>query len=142
MHTPHVMSGGRYPVLRALAIMYVIGAALAVLSAIAGIIYIFARAPGTALDHLIMSVGALVAGFFLVVSMLAVAEVLKLFIDMEHNTRMMAAGQVDRAAAPAMITSGAEGTATARADNGAMGGGRRFAEMDEETAEGALLRGH
>ena len=43
MHSPHVVSGGRYPVLRALAIMYVLGAGLAVLSVLAGVIWIFAR---------------------------------------------------------------------------------------------------
>src|SRR5690242_5031653 len=87
MHAPHVQSGGRYPVLRALAIMYVLGSALAVLATLAGIVWIFARAPGNITDHLIMAVGAIVGGFVTVVTLLAVAELLKLFIDIEHNTR-------------------------------------------------------
>ena len=39
MHTPHVLSGGRYPVLRALAIIYVIGAGLALVSTLIGVGY-------------------------------------------------------------------------------------------------------
>src|SRR5689334_16733399 len=94
MHTPHVVSGGRYPVLRALAILYVFGAALAILSVLAGIIWIFARAPGSFVDHLIMSVGTIVGGFVMVVTLLAVAELLKLFIDIEHNSRMSMPGRM------------------------------------------------
>ena len=143
MHKPHVQSGGRYPVLRALAIWYLIGAALTLIGVVIGIGYIFARAPGGFVDHLIMTIGAVIAGFFMVVSLLAVAEVLKLFIDVEHNTRMNAAGRIGMPAAvvttasPTGIASSAE---VARGD----GAGGRLAELDldEETAEAALLRGH
>src|SRR4051812_26061718 len=87
-----VLSGGRYPVLRSLAILYVFGAAVSVLATLAGILYIFAKGPGTFVDHAIMSIVALIGGFFIVVSMLAIAEVLKLFIDVEHNTRVGGGG--------------------------------------------------
>ena len=144
MHTPHVVSGGRYPVLRALAIMYVLGAALAILSVLAGIVWIFARAPGTFVDHLIMSVGALVGGFVMVVSLLAVAELLKLFIDIEHNTRMAMPGRIGMSMS---LPSGETATATVGSDNGAGAAaaaatGNRITALDEETAEAALIRGH
>jgi hypothetical protein len=140
MQRPHVMSGGRYPVLRALAIFYVFGAALAVLATLIGIVYILARGPGSVLDRVIISTGAIVGGFIAVVSMLAVAEVLKLFIDMEHNTRMMGSG----AAAPArtMVAVGpgmAEITSTSSGGDGHI---NRIDALDEETAEAALIRGH
>ena len=139
MHKPHVMSGGRYPVLRALAIMYLVGAALTALALVVGIIYIYARATGTILDRTIMSIGAIVSAFFVVVSMLALAEVLKLFIDVEHNTRMAAQG---RAGAPATVAmTSPTGIAVAeisRNDGGRLGD----LNIDEETAEAALIRGH
>jgi len=117
--------------------MYVIGAALAVLSALAGIIYIFARAPGNAMDHFIMSIGALVAGFVLVVSLLAVAELLKLAIDVEHNTRTSwSSGRTTET--PTGISAAA---AMSGNNDGAMTA-NRLAALDEETAEAALIRGH
>lgn len=128
-----VLSGGRYPVLRSLAILYVLGAALTVLATIAGILWIFAKAPGTAMDHAIMSIGAITAGFFVVVSMLAVAEVLKLFIDVEHNTRTGGAGargMVVETPTSTVVVSGGDGRTN------------RLDALDEETAEAALLRGH
>src|SRR5438876_1230243 len=134
MNRPHVQSGGRYPVLRALAIMYLLGAAVAVLGTVVGICYIYARAPGTILDRTIMSIAALIASFFVIVSMLAVAEVLKLFIDIEHNTRMSAPGRVGMPASVTVATSpsGIAAVEVARSD-----GGGRLAELDldEETAE-------
>jgi hypothetical protein len=125
MHKPHVMSGGRYPVLRSFAILYVLGAALTVLGGIVGIVYALVRAPFSIMDRVIISSGILVATCFAVLTMLAIAELLKLAIDIEHNTRMRAAGPVMREVAPA----------------GTDGGGR-LAALDEETAEAALLRGH
>jgi hypothetical protein len=144
MHTPHVTSGGRYPVLRALAILYVLGSCLAILSVLAGIVWIFARAPGTFVDHLIMSVGAAVGGFVMVVSLLAVAELLKLFIDVEHNTRMAIPGRMGM---PMSMTTAGETTVVASSNGGetvvaTTGTPNRIAALDEETAEAALIRGH
>ena len=84
----HVLSGGRYPVLRALAIIYVVGAALAAISTAITFCYILFSVRFALMDRLIMCVAALGAGFFLIVTALAIAEVLKLAIDIEHNTRM------------------------------------------------------
>ena len=135
MHKPHVLSGGRYPVLRSLAIIYVIGAALVALSTLITLGYVLFAARFSWTDKLVMFAGALAAGFLLVVSMLAVAEVLKLFIDIEHNTRMGAAN--GRIGMPATMT-------PATADIASTDGGRlgELASLDEETAEAALLRGH
>jgi hypothetical protein len=143
MHKPHVQSGGRYPVLRALAIWYLIGAALTLVGVVVGIGYIFARAPGGFTDHLIMTVGALIAGFFVVVSMLAVAEVLKLFIDIEHNTRVNAPGRIGMPAAVVTTASPGGIAVTSEVVRGDGAGGRLAdLDLDEETAEAALLRGH
>jgi len=128
--------------------MYVLGAALAVLSTLAGIIWIFARAPGNFTDHLIMTIGAIVGGFVMVVSLLAVAELLKLFIDVEHNTRTGAGAGSARtivatdAAGGTLIATGGT-TADAGAAMGAGADGvNRITALDEETAEAALIRGH
>jgi hypothetical protein len=133
MQRPHVMSGGRYPVLRSLAIIYVVGAALAALATLVTLIYIpFSNFAWT--DKLIMFVGASAAGFFLTVGSLALAEVLKLFIDVEHNTRMSGSG------ARTMVSVG-PGVAEI-ASVGGNGPTNRLDALDEETAEAALIRGH
>src|SRR5687767_16023305 len=98
MHTPHVRSGGRYPVLRALAIIYMIGAAVAAVGGIIAAVWALAWAPLSATDRLVMAGGALAAAFFVVISMLAIAEVLKLFIDIEHNSRLTAVAAMQRVA--------------------------------------------
>jgi hypothetical protein len=135
MHTPHVRSGGRYPVLRALAIIYVIGAALAAIAAIIGVIWALAAGPGAGTDRLILAAAVLGGGFVTVISMLAIAEVLKLFIDLEHNTRMAAPGIVGM---PAAVT-----PEVVRSDGGgATGHPNRIEALDDETAEAALMRGH
>ena len=131
MHTPHVMSGGRYPVLRALAIIYVIGAALTAVATVIGVIWALAAGAGAGTDRLIIAAAALGGGLFMVITMLAIAEVLKLFIDVEHNTRMAAPGHIGM---PASIT-----PEVARNDGGRV---NRLDVLDEETAEAALLRGH
>jgi hypothetical protein len=157
MHTPHVLSGGRYPVLRSLAIIYVIAAGLAVLSTLLGVAYILFGTRFAWSDRAIMSVGAFTAGFFLVLSMLAIAEVLKLVIDIEHNTRMSAhrgggAGSMPSTiaittsdAATTVVAAEGDGAGAAMAAAGGDGASRtanRLDALDEETAEAALLRGH
>ena len=131
MNKPHVLSGGRYPVLRAMAIIYVIAAGLVAISTILTLGYILFAASFGFTDRLVMFAGALAGGFILCASMLALAEVLKLFIDMEHNTRMAAAGRIGM---PASVTPN-----IASSDGGRLGD---LAALDEETAEAALLRGH
>ncbi len=143
MHTPHVLSGGRYPVLRSLAIIYVIAAGLAVITTVLGVAYLLFATDFAWSDRAIMAVGAITAGFFLVLTMLAIAEVLKLAIDLEHNTRvgaanrtaaMSAAGATTTTTIPAGSTVAADGDGAARVN--------RLDALDEETAEAALLRGH
>ena len=145
MHTPHVLSGGRYPVLRSLAIIYVIAAALAVVSTVLGIAYALFGMRLAWSDRGIIAVGVLTAGFFLVLSMLAIAEVLKLVIDIEHNTRMSASRAAGAPSSIAITTSDAATTVVAAdGDGAAMAAARpnRLDALDEETAEAALLRGH
>jgi hypothetical protein len=149
MNTPHVLSGGRYPVLRSLAIIYVIAAGLAVVSTIIGVLYALFAANYAWSDRLIMAVGAFTAGFFLVLTMLAIAEVLKLVIDIEHNTRVAGRGAAMSAAgatAPATATTTTVSTPAGEtvAVTGGDGAARmnRLDALDEETAEAALLRGH
>jgi hypothetical protein len=145
MHTPHVLSGGRYPVLRALAIIYVIAAGLAVITTLIAIGYVLFGVELAWADRLIMSVGVLTAGVFLVLSMLAIAEVLKLAIDIEHNTRITAvanrASAMSATGATAAdtvsVAAGGDGAAAAAAARS-----NRLDALDEETAEAALLRGH
>ena len=129
--------------LRALAIIYVIAAGLAVISTILGVGYVLFGVGLAWSDRAIIAVGVLTAGVFLVLSMLAIAEVLKLVIDIEHNTRVGANRAGAYAAAPATMTTAA-GVATVEGDGAAAAAarGNRLDELDEETAEAALLRGH
>ena len=120
----HMMSGGRYPVLRSLAILYLLGAAVMALAGIGTVIWSLVGPNLPMTDRLVMAGAALAGTFFLVITMLAVAELLKLAIDVEHNTRM-AHGNGNNVAAPDKA------------------GGRLHQLLEgEETAEGALLRGH
>ena len=125
MMRPQFTSGGRYPVLRALAIIYLIGAAVAVLAGLFAAGWALVSAPWAVGDRIALALSVLAGAFFVVLTMLAIAEALKLFIDIEHNTRL---GALNRFAAA----------------NGPTGdGGRlRLDDIDEETAESALLRGH
>jgi hypothetical protein len=132
MHTPHVMSGGRYPVLRALAILYVLAAALIAVAAVLTTLYAMVTYHLAALDRLIVLAATLAGGFILVISSLAVAELLKLFIDIEHNTRMNAPGLIGM---PSHLEAG-------QAVGSGNGPANRINALDEETAESALLRGH
>lgn len=127
MRTPHIGSGGRYPVLRAVAILYLIMAVVALAAGIVGAGWALLRSPWGVGDRIVLALLVLAGSFFMIVGSLAVAEIIKLFVDMEHNTRV-AAGRAlgENTAAPAAATHN-----------------NRLREFDEEeTAEGALLRGH
>jgi hypothetical protein len=116
--------------------MYILGAALAAIGAVIFAIYSLLAYRLAWSDRLTIVGGTLVGGFIAVITMLAVAELLKLFIDIEHNTRMAAAARP--AGAPvAMVTvsdNGGAGVAPATVN--------RLESLNEETAEAALLRGH
>jgi hypothetical protein len=120
-------------VLRALAILYLVMACVTALAGIAGAIYLLvASRYGGALDRTFLAIGAIVATFYFVVTMLAIAEVIKLFIDMEHNTRMAWPGRIGMPQSVSTVTMSSEYA----------GDGGRLADLDEETAEAALIRGH
>jgi hypothetical protein len=135
MQTPHVMSGGRYPVLRSLAILYLVVAGLTALGSIVAAAWALFAAPWDMLNKVGLAAAILAGGFFLVVSMLAVAELIKLFIDLEHNTRLSVPGRIG--AAESVVT-----PEVARTDGAVTAHVNRLTAIDEETAEGALLRGH
>ena len=143
MHRTHVMTGGRYPVLRALGILYLLGAVAVFCYGLYWIGWTLFRAPASMGDRFTVTLQALAATFFAVVTILALAELIKLVIDIEHNTRMAAthAAGLDNAAATVTTTTAAGTTETTAVP---AGGDRinRIAELDEESAEAALLRGH
>jgi hypothetical protein len=166
MHTTHVSSGGRYPVLRTLAILYLFAAAavlvLGVWRAVSVLIGgtdadVFGATPNMA-SRWMAAFAWLAASFIGVLGMFAVAELIKLLIDIEHNTRLAGmrsmAGDVvatTTVPAPGVTAVVVTETATATADNGlrtsageGVAGGGRVRQLleGEETAEGALLRGH
>jgi hypothetical protein len=151
MHHPHVSSGGRYPALRAIAVLYLVGSLLVVGLCVWQAVRVL-MGDGDETTHAligpinttsgrVMAAVCWVAGGFIgLLGMLAIAELIKLFIDIEHNTRSLAAVR-----APAAAADGAAATAM----NGGVRDGpaipfvRDRKLLDgEETAEGALLRGH
>src|SRR3954469_18434211 len=87
MRSAHFSSGGRYPVLRSLAIIYMIGAIVVGIGGIVLACWMFFSLRGME-NHIVNGILTLTGTFFVVLSMLAIAEVLKLFIDIEHNSRM------------------------------------------------------
>jgi hypothetical protein len=131
MHKAHVMSGGRYPVLRALGILYLLGALAVLCYGLYWIGWTLFAAPASMTDRFTVTLQALAATFFAVVTILALAELIKLVIDIEHNTRMAAT----RSAGITMPTA-------TDVQVGADGRPNRLTALDEESAEAALLRGH
>jgi hypothetical protein len=139
----HITSGGRYPVLRALAIMYLIMAGLAVIGGLITAGYVlWAYRDWSIATRIVWSIVSLAGTFFAVVGLLAIAEVLKLFIDIEHNTRTAAlAGAYQASTTPAVSTTVAGAPAVVTTTSTSTEGGR-LSCLDEETAEAALIRGH
>jgi hypothetical protein len=161
MHTTHVSSGGRYPVLRTLAILYLVAACAVLVAGVwrairvltisdPGGYDVFGATPDMG-SRLLSAFSWLAASFIGVLAMFAVAEFIKLAIDIERNTRIMALrASSDVVAVPVPVPEGAVATATTTttvrsdgAGEGVPGGGRIGQLLEgEETAEGALLRGH
>jgi hypothetical protein len=129
MHRAHVQTGGRYPVLRALGILSMVGALGIVLMGLYWIGWSLFAAPANMRDRIGFAAGFLVATFVLSVVTLAFAELIKLMIDVEHNTRVASMGGA----------AASNGGATTTAPEGRV---NRLAELDAESAEAALLRGH
>jgi hypothetical protein len=148
MHTTHVSSGGRYPVLRSLAILYLAAAVGVVALGIWRAINVFrvdevpadvfGAATGTA-GKMLVAASWLAASFIAALMMLGIAELMKLFIDIERNTRMAAM----RTAAAEAGVGGTIAIPTGASANSDGAGGRMNQWLEgEETAEGALIRGH
>jgi hypothetical protein len=122
-------SGGRYPVLRTVAILYLVAGAISCIAGIVAAVWEFSNAPDTTGHRVALGFVILAATFLFALGMVAIAEVLKLFIDIEHNSRTVASHE--QMAAPA-----SSGMTTAP------NGERMQWLKGEETAEGALMRGH
>jgi hypothetical protein len=149
MHHPHVSSGGRYPALRTIAVLYLIGsvlvAGLCVWQAVRVVVWggdettTSLIGPTTTAGGKVMAAASWLAVAFIgLLLMVAIAEMIKLFIDIEHNTRALAS-----AGASAPAGAAAAGTNGGVHDGPAIPFVRDRKLLDgEETAEGALLRGH
>ena len=129
----HIASGGRYPVLRTIAILWLVSAVLALVGGVYQAVcsLIDARAQEVVLLHssAMSSRGMaffiwLAATFFVVILNIAVAELIKLAIDLEHNTRMTSIN----------VSTAASSGPVVRTGNGR--------NLEEESAEAALIRGH
>jgi hypothetical protein len=126
MSRTHLMSGGRYPVLRAVGILYVIGALVGFCYGLYKIGWILFASPGSMGERFELALQASALLFFGVVTILAIAELIKLMIDIEHNTRAAAMNRVAANGSPTEATTHVN----------------RMSALDEESAEAALLRGH
>jgi hypothetical protein len=121
-------SGGRYPVLRSIALIYLFLGGVSIVAGIVSVFWLLVRAPFDATDRVILAAAALVGSVFWCALMLGAAEIIKLFVDIEHNSRMATTYR------PANPTS-ADMPAGAGHTN-------RISVLEEETAEAALIRGH
>lgn len=121
-------SGGRYPVLRSIAIIYVFLGGIAIIGGIVAVLWLLIRAPFAPTDRVILAAAALAGSVFGCALMLGAAEVIKLFVDLEHNTRIASTYR------PMTPASGE----TPNTD----GHTNRISILKEETAEAALMRGH
>jgi len=110
----HISSGGRYPVLRTIAILWLVSGVLAFF------VGVFYQAGAVLLAHVVWRIGDiamtgavaaliwLAVTYFIVLACIAIAEMIKLGIDIEHNTRKVGVEK----------------------------------EGDQESAESALIKGH
>ena len=166
MHAPHVASGGRYPVLRTLAILYLFAAvavlilgiwrAISILASDGPVNDVFGGVATNMGGKALVALSWLATTFIGVLAMFGIAELIKLFIDIEHNTRVAgmrgAAGVTEVAVVgegtaavitPGAATAGSAGSNGPRVGEGVPGGSRVGQLLEgEETAEGALIRGH
>ena len=132
----HISSGGRYPVLRSLAILCVITAAIIAVAGVVGAVWSLFGITDTITGKLIGMAASLAAAFILCVWTLAFAEMIKLFIDIEHNTRA-ASGSSTTVTEERTFVAGGDGKVAVTS-----GHTNRMNQLEEETAEAALFRGH
>ena len=136
MRESRLQSGGRYPVLRSIAILWMVGAVLVAIYGVyqaivtlAGIYRLEAVTTSPNWPSQIMGFFVwLASAFFAVIFSLAVAEGIKLFIDIEQSCRAMTVGT--------FTTSAASMSSPCSPAVGERIGGRM-----SETAEGELMRG-
>ena len=133
----HMTSGGRYPVLRVLGILLLIGAAGALCYGLYKTGWALFASPNSVGERVELGLQWFAVTFFGVVTIVAVAELIKLMIDVEHNTRVAAVHT-----APATTISSDGNGATVVTTAGGTGHVNRMAELEEESAEAALIRGH
>jgi hypothetical protein len=139
MRETRLESGGRYPVLRAVAILWMIGAAIACIYGLYQAIVTLAgvqrlellKVPPDWVQQVLSSFIWLGVTFFAVIFNLAVAEGIKLFMDIERSCRSLALGST-----PVTPTASPSWSVSCTTDGGV--GGR----FSEETAESALIKGH
>jgi hypothetical protein len=135
MRESRLESGGRYPVLRTIAILWMVGA---IVVAVYGLFQSVVTLAGVRQLEAISSsptwlsqiTGCLVwlAGtFFAVIFSVAVAEGIKLFMDVEYNCRMVSSNLF-------------RGNAMATSQTNTVAGGRIAGRLSE-TAESELIRG-
>lgn len=146
MRYGHVTSGGRYPVLRALAILYMVSAAGLFIYGLWQALTTLITARDSVEGKVVTAIWWMAGGFLAALLAIGISEVIKLFMDIEHNTRIAALRAAHGAAMEATPGS------SAASDNGVethdgpglpVVGAREKKWLDgAETAEGALLRGH
>jgi hypothetical protein len=153
LHRPHLTNAARYPVLRSLAILHLIAAIAIPLIGVWRAIRVLAWG-GDTITHdlfgnantfesrLMVAVSWLAATFVMGLFILAVAELIKLFMDIERNTRAAAQGPAVMASAASAAGAGAAAAPGDGATLSSAGGRVSTFVEGEETAEGALLRGH
>ena len=164
MRHPHVTSGGRYPALRTIAVLYLIGAVVVAGMFVWQAIRVVAWGgdemtytwfgPAAGVGGKVLGAACwLASGFVGLLLMFAVAELIKLFIDIEQNTRAMAhAATASTKVVQTVPTADGDVAVAAKSTNGDGSfvhegpavpflRDRKLFE-GEETAEGALLRGH
>jgi hypothetical protein len=130
MQGSHMASGGRYPVLRTIGILLLIAGMLDLIAGVVAAVWWYRTHPVDTAVNLGMVMIAMMAGAFLgFLGIIALSELIKLLIDIEHNTRMAAGRATEQPVTSGVIA--------------ANGGEKHRTWMEgEETAEGALVRGH
>ena len=127
MQVPHMSSGGRYPVLRAVGILCIVFAGVSILVGLYFAALCFTL-PERLPMRLVYAAGSLIGAFVSLVGFLGAAELLKLFMDMERHARHIALRENAEASTPVETR---EFTKV-----------NRITDLEEETAEAALMRGH
>lgn len=128
MNRPHVTTGGRYPVLRTLGVLYLIGAAGLLGYGIYRIGRTLFLPVGLVADRAVLALLILGLTALAVIAALMVAELIKLLIDVEHNTQVTARPAPGPAGGDDAAAPGAQAAPST--------------ELDAESAEAALFRGH